>query len=427
MGFHTIDGAVFPLRVSEAGVKRLNVEWRPRQGDVFLSSAFHFTSLQRLVVALVEGHDNPWKAGLVDRPYYIEAAASNRVFDNYIEEITSWKFRRCFKTFAMPHLFPGGWPIQTTPGAPSIPPKVVIFWADPRYGLSVQWEVMKSLGRVTTSLPVSIEDSCQDEESDWVRHYFEFTVAWAREAALRPDTVRLFQVERFASHDPKEILVACTELAEFLEIPSPVDIARRLVTATVNRPHTAAEDLKNDSLKCSDAIQGGPLVEFVGSRVKSFQDSLEEMMVDSKRAFQRLVYSWVDSGILDVARLGSTVAMGVTSLPRARLMQPLKGSYIHDAGLCSPCVFALRGVCKDSATMCSYCHGDGHAKTKRASHAKRRQRRLQLRTPSPVRQIDDIAQARYSTDMTAPVLTYLYRGMNSIETCPSKPEGHQFA
>mmetsp|Transcript_104049 Transcript_104049/g.333552 ORF Transcript_104049/g.333552 Transcript_104049/m.333552 type:complete len:226 (+) Transcript_104049:112-789(+) len=59
----------------------------------------------------------------------------------------------------------------------------------------------------------------------------------------------------------------------------------------------------------------------------------------------------------------------------------LKGQAAHATGTCRPCIFALRGVCKNSDEMCSYCHAPGHARTKRAS-LKVRQRKIQASSPS---------------------------------------------
>ena len=43
-----------------------------------------------------------------------------------------------------------------------------------------------------------------------------------------------------------------------------------------------------------------------------------------------------------------------------RLCALLKGEATHAAGLCRPCLFALRGTCRYIADMCSVCNADGH-------------------------------------------------------------------
>ena len=86
--------------------------------------------------------------------------------------------------------------------------------------------------------------------------------------------------------------------------------------------------------------------------------------------------------VVEAAQIASR---GVLSLPPVSMTEVLKGPSAHLAGLCKPCLFALRGVCRDSAELCRYCHDPSHPRTKRASRAKRAWRRAleRLRTPSP--------------------------------------------
>jgi len=376
----SIQGIQYPMWINQEIVHRLQHSFSPRAGDVILVSHFPLRGLQRLIVALVEGQKNPWADGLLDKPYFLEGGASRRGVDDYLAMIASWPGRRCFKTHAFPQLFPCRWPIEHH--CDGIPPKVVVLVADPRYALSLLWEFASTLGRGTMGMSEFIVVALELRML-YFGDYFKHAVAWAQESLERPETVRLFAAERFASHDPAEVRDACGELATFLEIPRPDEAVTQLVEATFDRPADATAALQKDACKPHEAINGGPLIELVGPRLESFQEGLMELSGQVHEIFGQLVASWVDCSHPCLARLGRVASRGAGSLLPARLARPLKGAAVHEAGQCRPCVFALRGICRNSAAMCAYCHAEGHAKTKRASRSKRAKRRTRVYTPSP--------------------------------------------
>jgi len=290
--------------------------------------------------------------------------------------IASWPGRRCFMTHALPQLFPCRWPIEYHGNG--IPPKIVVLVADPRYALSIVWEVACSLSIGNMVFSVFIM-AALEQNFLLFGDYFKHAMAWAQESLERPETVRLFAAERFASHDPAEVRYACAELAAFLEMPRSDEAITQLVEAAFHRPADASAALQRDDLKPHEAINGGPLIELVGPRLESFLEGLMELSWQEHTIFDQLLASWVDCSHPCLARLGTVAIRGAASL----LPRPLKGAAAHEAGLCRPCVFALRGICRNSAAMCAYCHAEGHAKTKRASRSKRAKRRTRVYTPSP--------------------------------------------
>jgi len=380
--FHQIDNAVYPPWITEGALRGMQERMAARPGDVFVVSHFPIRGLQRLLVAMIEGRENPWEQGLIDKPHFLEGGASKRGLEAYLEEIASWQGRRCFKSHSAPENFPCQWrSLHADSGIDGqIPPKIVVLVADPRYDLAVSWEIMKDkIPGVSMSLFI---EAFLDKRWSMFGDYFVHGSAWAAVAAENPKSVRLFSVEQFASCDPKVILAAVAELAEFLEIPSPSTIASRLTTAIVERPSYASCAVAMDDLPCQETIGGGPLVELAGPRLQLFEEALADVDVALRSVFRRLLYSWVDGADPCLAKLAHLAVLGVHSVPPVKLMWPLKGEVAHLQGSCRPCIFALRDSCRETAAMCSHCHAEGHLPTKRASRRIRVARRARRRTPS---------------------------------------------
>jgi len=399
-----ICGVWYPQWIQEAAVQRMQSTMSLRPGDVVIVSHFPISGLQRMLVSLVRGQKDPWAKGLLDPPYLLEGAASRRGVDEYLEEIDSWQGRRCFKTHALPR----GLPCQTPFGAQveGIAPKIVVLIADPRYALTIFWEflpiILKHKGKIRKdfmSLPSFIE-AVVERRFQLFGDYFAHAEAWAKEAAANPGQVRLFVVDRFASADPGEVKAACEELARFLEVSEPGKAASELVTSMMRRPMDASVALGQDIISSRDAIDGGPLIELLGPRLQNFENALAEISSEFRNQFRKMLFSWMDGSDACLAQLAHVAARGVCSLPPARMLQPLKGEGAHASNECRVCVFALRGACQNSAEMCKYCHADGHERTKRASRAKRAQRKVRdhTRSPSPGQAQDVLAtRTRWQT------------------------------
>lgn len=264
-----------------------------------------------------------------------------------------------------------------------IAPKIAVLVSDPRYAITIMWEAFTQCTHPNApmTMPAYIE-AFVENRLGFFGDYFAHAMAWAQEAAANPGTVRLFIAERFASCDAEEVKAACGEFAEFVNIPAPSVAAARLVIATTNPPAHAAIPLAHDCLPPPEP--SGPLVELLGPRLESFEDNLAKLCDLVKASFRQQLFSWVDATDPCLVQLGLQATRGVSSLVPSKLMWPMKGEASHAAGQCRPCVFALRGICRNTADMCNYCHAQGHVRTKRANRTRRAERReVRARTPSP--------------------------------------------
>jgi len=361
-----------------------------RPGDVVLARLFPIISLQRMLVSLVEGGLNPWQPGLLNKPHYLEAGASRRGVNNYLSEVETWTGRRCFKTHNFPKMLPFAWPPEPVCAENvfgKVPPKIVVFVADPRYALALMKEVFSTKSFVNPMpMPCDMTDFIEaivDQKLQVFGEYFDYALAWADEALEHPANVRLFSAERFASHNPRDVCQAVVELAEFLEVPKASEVALHLVSLLSQSPPDVHAVFQGDSLIPLDVMHGGPMIELVGPRLQAFQDALFQASNPVQCTFRRMLTSWFDAPSLCLATLGESAAKGVASLLPITCSRPWKGKAVHREGTCRKCVFHLRGICRNSAEMCAYCHSDGHAPTKRASRKKRAQRKVRVYTPSP--------------------------------------------
>eukprot|EP00746_Dinoflagellata_sp_MGD_P163133 gnl/MRDRNA2_/MRDRNA2_91014_c0_seq1.p1 gnl/MRDRNA2_/MRDRNA2_91014_c0~~gnl/MRDRNA2_/MRDRNA2_91014_c0_seq1.p1 ORF type:complete len:654 (-),score=87.08 gnl/MRDRNA2_/MRDRNA2_91014_c0_seq1:219-2180(-) len=416
-----IRGVPYPRFFNESEISKLQTDWHASPGDVFLVAHFPIRGIQRLMVSLVEGCDNPWAPGLIDKPHFADAAASKRGAHTFMKEASTWQGRRLFKSHCMPHLFPCHYPFdQAAHEAGSIPPKIVVLVADPRHAFTMWYETfgMWSIQGDHKNIEDSDGSQLADCFAEFIKHapqnlnvfgnYFDHAIAWAREAQKYPDSVKLFVADKLGSMDPLEVMEALTDMASFLKIPQ--ERAERLAAAVFERPENATEALKHDTLP--NPPDPGPLVEQYGRNLYLVEDVLSDMASQSQNQWRLSVSRWVESSNDHLVELAREVLRGMVSLPPLSLTMSLKGPEVHRAGQCRPCVFALRGVCKNTAEMCRYCHSDEHTKTKRASHRVRKLRKQQKewrqRTPSPVSSWQGLVPVQSSFVPSTPVGMPIY-------------------
>eukprot|EP00928_Gymnodinium_smaydae_P035959 TRINITY_DN2521_c0_g1_i1.p1 TRINITY_DN2521_c0_g1~~TRINITY_DN2521_c0_g1_i1.p1 ORF type:complete len:508 (+),score=56.55 TRINITY_DN2521_c0_g1_i1:88-1524(+) len=394
-GLISIDGLHYPSFWRQDEVIQLRNNWRARRGDVFVVTHFPIMGMQRLLVALVEGHDNPWQAGLIQKPHACDFAASRRGASAFIDEAASWQHRRFFKTHAKPNDFPCQYPFQESSGdGHGPPPKVVVLVADPRHAIVMQWRAIferfcsiwkDSKCRMPSLAQFIKMISTGQLNMLGIGNHFEHCMVWAEEASLNPDTVRIFDAGRLGSLNPREVKEELEDIAEFLEIPR--ERASELVAATFRRPKDADDAILQDQCVFKSALNGGHLVELSAPNVYTFEEEMSSSTSQVHVLWRDLLDSWTHSSSSRLAELARICLQGMAAAPRLSLTIPLKGDALHESGQCRPCVFALRGVCNYTADMCRFCHSPGHSKTKRASLKVRQRRRKaqereQIRTPS---------------------------------------------
>ncbi|CAK9038342.1 Tartrate-resistant acid phosphatase type 5 [Durusdinium trenchii] len=338
-----IQGIYYPRFFKESAIRRLQNSWECREGDVFLVSNFPVRGLQRVLTCMVEGRNNPWEDGLLDKPYYCDAAASRRGVDAYLSEAESWKGRRCFKTHAPPHLFPCRYPFPETSGD-GIPPKILVLVADPRLVFTVWWQ---TLGQIEPEVSLDFDlggflSLVADQGWKLFGSYFDHAVAWAKEAEEHPESVRLCVVDNLGSLLPKDVQHELSEIAEFLCISQ--DAVDHLVEAIFHRPPDACKSLSKDQLVDNAALQGGHIVENTGQNLYSFQSALDStngLIQEIWRGMFKLLLTTENSCLIEIAHkaLG-----GTASLPPLVKTGAFRGAAAHDAGLCRPCVFNLRDL-----------------------------------------------------------------------------------
>ena len=331
---------------------------------------------------------------MIEKPHLCDAAASKRG-----AEANSCIARRFFTTHARPATFPCHFPFEPDAGvgAAASAPKIVVLVADPRHAVTLLWESLKRYC------------SCHGEAFlkafplrdfvEWVAgshrffgEFFEHPVEWAEESAKRPASVQLFDAGKLGSLDPNEVRLELEKIADFLEIPG--EDVTALVAAAFRRPDHANEGafslpLCGCSLSKDSLFRGHLLEHTAGENLHNFEaamgsasygaDNVRELWRDALRL-------WIASSSPTLAELALTSMKGIASTPPFRLTFPMKGESVHAAGACCPCVFALRGICRNTEEMCTYCHVSSHQKTKRARLRDRQAKRVaqsKMRTPSP--------------------------------------------
>jgi len=377
-----VNGFMHPHWFDECTLRQLKTEWQPRSGDVFLVSHFPLRGIQRLLVGLVEGRLDPWAANLIDKPHYCDAAACRRGVGAFIQEVASWPGRRCFKTHAFPQHFPCCYPFE--PMYEGTPPKILAIVAEPRHAIITWWSILKNMRRLRPLDSDLLEDFIlliSQKQFQMFGDLIDHAQSWANEAMANPRHVRLCSADRLGSVDAKEVKAELESIAEFLEIPK--QSAAELAANLFRRPSDADEALILDDLVPYEALGGGPLIEQYGRNVHLFEDALNAATFEVRSSWRGALGDWLGSAYSKIAHLVEVSARGIASVPPHVLTVPLKGDAVHAAGACKPCVFNLRGICRDSAEMCLFCHAPGHARTKRASRCVRKARKMRARTPSP--------------------------------------------
>jgi hypothetical protein len=213
---------------------------------------------------------------------------------------------------------------------------------------------------------------------------FEHALAWSAEAARRPESVRLFDMNRLGSLDRREVKEEFQKIADFLEIPR--EHATSLVEAAFRPPDLADDAIVQEFGIDHDSVNSGVLVEPTGKNLYMFEAAASSLASEVRELWYNSIKTWISSPDSKLRDMAEVSLKGVNSTPPLSLTLPLKGDTLHAMGKCRPCVFALRDVCRNTAEACMYCHAEGHAKPKRASHKVRRQKKAMRdrgRTPSP--------------------------------------------
>lgn len=394
-----IGGVKYPGVFKEDEMRALKLSFNAKHGDVFLVSHTPIRGgMQRLLTCLVEGRNDPWERDVLEKPYFAGMAASKRGADNWLGEIETWQGRRCFKAQDFPQNLPVNYPFPPeedipVPGLPG--PKVLVIMGDPRMQATSWWEVLvdalchkKKPGfwqHVSTDVqPLDVFQSVCDGALPFFGDIFDFGLKWAAEQAKYPGQVKLVSTGKLTSLDPREVSDVLEEIAQFLKIPQAAERARALTTNVFRPPPDAWDILQSDDLKLTPKLQGLHLTEIQGPRLQMFEEVINCNMVLQSRWKRRLV-AWASSGSPFLMELAQLADGGVATLLPESMSQPIKGEAVHAQGACRPCVFAMRGTCKNTPEMCRFCHLDGHKRPKRAGHKLRIMRRLQqtVRTPSP--------------------------------------------
>mmetsp|Transcript_12578 Transcript_12578/g.33196 ORF Transcript_12578/g.33196 Transcript_12578/m.33196 type:complete len:563 (+) Transcript_12578:115-1803(+) len=386
-----IEGVKYPGFIKESAVLEMRQQFSARAGDVFLASNFPILGLQRVLTALVEGRDDPWAPGLTDRPYFLEPGASRVGAQQWIQEANSWKGRRCLKTVGFPQLFPCRYPFDAEPEEGMPAPKIVVLVADPRNYLSIIHNMISGCMGVDMPYTELLEQFLDGGiENMILGNWIEYLAAWSAEAARDPETVRLVSMDRLGSLDPKEFARELMEVASFIGVAE--DAVQRLTQAVFRRPNLvmpAPAELGNMGCELRmlhRAVDSGHLVEQSAKNKYMFEDALSQLSAKSmERWVEMLASAYRHAGSPCVIQMAQMASRGVLSLPPVAMTEIRKGEAAHSAGLCKPCVFALRGICKDGEDLCRFCHDPSHPRTKRTCRSKRLAKKAlgRIRTPSP--------------------------------------------
>lgn len=252
---------------------------------------------------------------------------------------------------------------------------------------------------------------------------------WAQESLNREDSVRLFDAGRLGSLDPKEVRAELESIAQFLEIP--LERAGTLASAAY-RSRDSTDGCAEDYGITREALRDGFLPEQSGKSLHVFENTMNACSSEVAESWNEAVAKyWLVSRHEKIVELARTALKGVNSIPPLNLVYSMKGEALHAEGKCRPCVFALRGKCRNEGDMCLYCHLD-HPRTKRASlkarnKKKRANSRLRVRTPSPSQSprggfhpdMRDWDMREYAMSVAIPLSVMTLREQGSRMTSPS--------
>jgi len=386
-----VDGVYYPKWWQQDQVEVLKAQWSARDGDVFCTSMLPVLGVKRLLVALVEGHTNPWMPGIMDKPHYPALAASQLGAECFMSEAAALPGRRFFMTMNCLRSIPCRYPFEEATAEGS-PPKVVVLGTDPRHAFVMQWEFIKEKVAGISS---------QYSLADFIRFancgrnlifgdIYEHALAWVRESEKHSGLVGIFDGRRLGSFDPKEVRTELENIAEFLNIPK--ERAAELVSASFrDDPDKGA--LAREPAKL-EWVAGGQLQRQSAQSLTHFEESLNTLPIWVREQWRSMLKSWELSEHPLLRELALASLRGVASTLPLNLTVSFKGGTAHALGTCRPCVFALRGMCQNSEEMCRYCHAPGHEKVSRPRQKTRQsrkaeqERRHMARTPSPPRSSD---------------------------------------
>lgn len=386
-----IGGVRYPPFYKESALLEMQQQFSARAGDVFLVSNFPIWGLQRVLVALVEGRSDPWAQDMLIKPLGCDADASLRGVQQWIQEANSCTGRRCLKAVAFPRLFPCRYPFDAGPEEGMPAPKIIVLVADPRNLLTIVHTALTHFVALDMQFTELLEEVLgEGVENMMLGNWMEHLAAWSMEAARDPDTVRLVSMDRLGSLDPKEFASELMEIANFVGVAE--DAVQRLTEAVFRRPNLVMPpprefDKMNPEIRMLyKAVESGHLIEQSAKNKYIFEDALSQLSSKWRELWAEMLASasryTTSPLVIGIAQMASK---GVLSLPSVASTKVHKGEAVHSAGLCKPCVFALRGVCRDTAALCGFCHDPSHPRTKRLPRAKRAARKglQRIRTPSP--------------------------------------------
>lgn len=198
--------------------------------------------------------------------------------------------------------------------------------------------------------------------------------AWAEAESQCPSRIKIFFIDDFVTNPA----VAVAGLAKFVGVSefSPatenaVNEFTRIASTSPMRPPSG--QLARDMLRL-DTIE---------ELTQEFESLIINAPEDLRNSWAVQLSRWLSS------RNPRLVAWA-SSAGGHEPWNPARWWALHSARVCRPCIFYPRGKCSEDD--CRFCHGPGHAKPKRPSHGRRKQRNAYDRTPSP-----DITSHRNST------------------------------
>jgi len=381
--FQTIYGDMYPSWWSVDEVQHAQQAWEAREGDVFLVCHFPLLGIERLLSAMVEGHKDPWKVGILPPHHYLDHSLPHDA-RSFIEQADGLSGRRCFSTHTVPASFPAKLPFKQTKNKP---PKVVVLVGDPRHSVVATYKFLThSECRFVDS---SLEDFIRCVGRAKYRlfgDYFEHGLAWAEEARKHPDHIRMFDAGRLGSLDPKVVREELGSIADYVGIPR--EEVSQLVAAAFRHRSNAGEVLSSDRAALRYLIEGDHLLERTGQNLSYFESGLNAAPAEVHELWRARLKEWTGSPYDELRQLGNAAMKGMSGTPPQCKTVLLKGPTAHNSGTCKPCVFALRGICRNEEEMCLYCHADGHPKAKRPRKKTRQWLKAKrseesIRTPSP--------------------------------------------
>lgn len=314
--------------------------WLAEPGDVFMVTIPAIGGLERLMVDLVKGG---WDTGLPQSAPVGEDSWSSK--------------RRCFSMLASPNNTPCQYPFDTRScGTRTGPePKVLVLPADLRRTVTSWWRFSQARAGFTGPLVDFVKALVRGQPRVFAEQ-FDSAVAWAQEAALRPEQVGLHNAERLGSTDPKVVLAELETIAKFLEVPP-----------------ERAEHLTAQLFDLASEHSGtGHPFEAPSADIHLFEDAASMMEEEELRAWESMVSPWVQSTNACLVQLAQACDL---QFCLAASLSSFKGLELHLANACRPCVFAAKGSCRFSEERCEYCHLQGHTLRQRPSKETRDRRR----------------------------------------------------